>query len=95
LLEIKLDKQFKKDVKRDQNSGRYGSVDFDKLKVLMDLLIEDKTIDEKYLSHPLIGNWRGYCECHIKQNWLLIYKQNEKTINFARVGTHQQSFKNF
>ena len=95
MLEIKIDKQFQKDIKRDQNSGKYKKVDFDKLKKVMDLLIEEKTIDDKYLSHLLIGNWLGYRECHIKSNWLLIYKQDEKTINFARVGTHQQLFKNF
>ncbi len=95
MLKIKLDKQFKKDIKRDQNSGKYQKVDFDKLKIVMDTLIEAQILDDKYLSHPLLGNWKGYSECHIKPNWLLIYKQDEKTINFARVGTHQQLFKNF
>jgi len=95
LLEIRIDKQFKKDVKRDKSSGKYQKVDFDKLKKIMGILIEAETLDDKYLAHPLLGNWRGYNECHIKPNWLLIYKQNETTINFARVGTHQQLFKNF
>ena len=95
MLEIKLDKQFKKDIKRDQNSGKYQKVDFDKLKIAMGTLIEAETLDDKYLSHHLLGNWRGYSECHIKPNWLLIYRQDKKTINFARLGTHQQLFKKF
>jgi len=94
LLEIKLDKQFKKDIKRDQRSGKYSKDDFEVLKSIMDQLIDGKEPDEKYIPHKLIGNWKGYSECHIKPNWLLIYKQSDIQINFARVGTHQQLFKN-
>jgi len=95
LLQIKLDKQFKKDLKRDQKSGQYTQVDFTTLKSIMDSLIEANEPDEKYLPHKLIGEWKGYSECHIKPNWLLIYKQTQTEINFARVGTHQQLFKKF
>ncbi len=93
MLEIKLDKQFKKDIKRDQKSGRYKEIDFLELRRVMNILIEEQPLDEKYLEHKLIGNWRGYLECHIKPNWLLIYKIEEKLIKFARLGTHQQLFK--
>lgn len=95
MLEIKLDKQFKKDIKRDQRSGKYSQEDFDILKSIMDTLIEAKEPDEKYLPHKLIGEWKDYSECHIKANWLLIYKMIDTHINFARVGTHQQLFKKY
>jgi len=95
LLDIKLDKQFKKDIKRDQKSGQYSKLNFEELKKIMDTLIDNKTIDDKYLPHQLMGNWQGYSECHIKANWILIYKQSKPTIKFARIGTHQQLFKNF
>jgi len=95
LLEIKIDKAFKKDIARDQKSGKYSKEDFDRLKNLLDRLIEAQKPDESYLCHKLIGNWRGYSECHVKPNWLLIYKQDDKHINFARLGTHQQLFKKF
>jgi len=95
MLEIKLDKQFKKDIKRDQKSGKYKKDDFLELKNIMDSLIEEQPLDEKYLEHKLIGDWRGYSECHIKPNWLLIYKIEETLIKFARVGTHQQLFKKY
>ena len=93
--EIRLDKQFKKDLKRDQKSGRYKEADFLELKSVMDALIEGYSLDEKYLEHRLIGDWRGYMECHIKPNWLLIYKTEETLIKFARLGTHQQLFKKY
>ncbi len=95
MLEIKLDKQFKKDIKRDQKSGKYNADDFLELKRVMDFLIEEQPLDEKYLEHKLIGDWRGYLECHIKPNWLLIYKIEKALIKFARIGTHQQLFKKY
>jgi len=95
LLNIKLDKQFKKDVKRDKFSAHNTKTDFDELKSVMDKLIESEKLDERYLGHKLIGDWKEYSECHIRPNWLLIYKQNETDIKFARLGTHQQLFKKF
>ena len=95
MLEIKLDKQFKKDIKRDKNSGKYNKKDFDKLKFTMDTLIEEKLLDTSCIDHEFVGDWKGYRECHIKPNWLLIYKQSKVVVKFARVGTHQQLFKNF
>ena len=95
MLEIRLDKQFKKDIKRDQKAGKYSKDDFETLKSIMDTLIDAEDIDEQYLTHKLVGDWKGYWECHIKPNWLLIYKQTPTQINFARLGTHQQLFKNY
>lgn len=95
MLEIKLDKQFKKDIKGDQKAGKYKEDDFLELKSVMDSLIEEQPLDEKHLEHKLIGDWRGYLECHIKPNWLLIYKTEEALIKFARLGTHQQLFKKY
>ncbi len=95
MLEIKSDKQFKNDVKRDQKSGRYKKDDFLKLKSVMDLLIDEKSIDNKYLEHKLIGDWHGYLECYIKPNWIMIYKLEKKLIKFARLETHQQLFKKY
>lgn len=56
MLEIRLDKQFKKDIKRDQKSDSYKDKDFKELKRIMDCLIEEKELDEKYLAHKLIGD---------------------------------------
>ncbi len=95
MKQIKLDKQFKKDIKRDQASGRYSKKDFDLLKEALDCLIDNKQLDERYFEHKLIGEWQGYSECHIKPNWLIIYKNEPNSIKIARLGTHSQLFKKF
>ncbi len=95
MLEVKLDKQFKKDLRRDQKSGKYKKSDFAELKDVMDTLIDGETLNEKYLEHKLVGDWHGYLECHVKPNWLLIYKTEKRCVKFARLGTHQQLFKKY
>ena len=95
MLTVKVDKQFKKDIKRDQKCGKYSEEDFVTLKKVMDDLIEENVLDDSYLEHQLMGEWRGYSECHLKPNWLLIYKTENTILKLARLGTHQQLFKKY
>jgi mRNA interferase YafQ len=47
-----------------------------------------------YLDHQLIGNYKGYRECHITPDWLLIYKVEKDilTLSLTRTGTHNDLF---
>jgi mRNA interferase YafQ len=95
MLTIKLDKRFKKDIQRDKKSGKFNEDDFDELKQVMTNLIDEIELDKKYLDHKLIGDFKGFKECHLKPNWLLVYKADNQDIKFARLGTHQQIFKKY
>ena len=44
-----------------------------KLQQLVQLLIAEEPLDEKYRDHSLTGNWADSRDCHIEPNWLLIY----------------------
>jgi mRNA interferase YafQ len=48
----------------------------------------------QYKSHLLSGNYKGFWECHIKPDWLLIWKQEDtiKLITLTRTGTHSDLF---
>jgi mRNA interferase YafQ len=46
------------------------------------------TLPEKYVDHPLAGNWVGYRDCHIKPDLILIYKIDSDVLKLARVGSH-------
>ncbi|MBF1203051.1 MAG: type II toxin-antitoxin system YafQ family toxin, partial [Fusobacterium periodonticum] len=48
-----------------------------------------------YRDHNLIGNYKGYRECHIESDWLLIYKimENILILTLSRTGTHSELFK--
>ncbi len=95
MLIVKLDKKFKKDIQRDKKSGKFNKADFIELKQVMETLIDEIELDEKYLDHKLIGNFKGFRECHLKPDWLLLYKADTQYIKFARLGTHQQIFKKY
>ncbi len=80
--------QFKRDVKQAQKRGK----DMQKLKALLDLIIEEKLIPATYLDHPLKGNWRGFRDAHIEPDWLLIYKISGEVVRFERTGRHIDLF---
>lgn len=60
-------------------------------------LLNDETLHEKHQNHPLQGEWDGAYECHINNDWLLIYELNANSdaLTFVRLGSHAQLFKKF
>ena len=49
-----------------------------------------ETLPEKYVDHPLSGNWQNYRDCHIKPDLILIYEIEPASLNLARIGTHSE-----
>ncbi len=51
-------------------------------------------IPEKMSPHSLKGNYKGFLECHIQPDLLLIWEQleEEKEIILHRVGSHSDLF---
>jgi len=80
--------QFKRDLKRIKKRGK----DVEKLKVSMQLLIEDRPLPEQYLDHPLKGDWKDCRDLHIEPDWLLIYRLKIDAVHFERTGTHSDLF---
>ena len=89
MREIIQTSQFKRDFKKIASSGRYKKQDF--LDVIH-LLIQDKPLVEKYRDHTLTNDWKDYRECHIKPDWLLIYKKYDNVLLLARTGSHSEIF---
>lgn len=82
--------QFKKDLKQVKKQGK----DIDELKKIINMLASGETLPEKNKDHPLTGNWHNHRECHIKPDWLLIYKieNNNLILTLARTGSHSDLF---
>jgi len=53
-------------------------------------LANGETLPAKYRDHPLYGDRHGYCDCHIQNDWVLIYKIDKGllTLVLATTGTH-------
>lgn len=80
---------FKTDFKKISRSGRYKIDDF---KTIVEHLLNGQSLQEKYKDHQLVGEWEGYRECHIKPDWLLIYKNNSDCLTLVRMGSHSDLF---
>lgn len=76
-------------MKRMKESGK----DLEKFKIVADKLINEIPLEKKYHDHKLIGNYKGYRECHIEPDWLLIYYIEDDCITFTATGSHSYLFK--
>lgn len=81
---------FERDYKKIKKRG----YDLTLLKKVITLLSEGTPLPKKYREHTLKGNYKGYTECHILPDWLLIYKIEKEVmiISLARTGTHSDLF---
>jgi mRNA interferase YafQ len=83
-------KRFEKSVARCVKRG----YDMDLLKEVVILLLAGSPLPEKCKPHKLSGNFANHWECHIKPDWLLIYRYNEEAVQliFEETGTHSDLF---
>ena len=90
MLTVKFTSKFKKDYKASIKRG----YDITQLEYVINELMNQRKIDEKYKDHALSGDYSGFRECHIQPDWLLIYKiDNSQLILTAfRTGTHSDLF---
>ena len=95
MLEIKIEKSFKKDIKRDKKSGQHSNEDFEILKSIITSLQNQENLNPKYKRHPLKGKSRDLESVHVKNDWLLIFKIDEQYLNLIMLGKHTQVYKKF
>lgn len=90
MLKIRYSIRFKKDFKTVLKRG----YDIRLLEEVLELLIEEQTLPQKYLDHALTGNYTGHRECHITPDWLLVYKIEKEILilSLTRTGTHSDLF---
>jgi len=81
---------FRKDRKRLSASGRY---DMETLKNVVAKLAGDLPLDLKLRDHALTNNWQDHRECHLRSDWILIYRLEPGRLVLVRTGTHNELFK--
>lgn len=90
---IELSTAFKRDYKRAKANPRYAQDVRNLFESVALLLANDEPLPDSYRDHALIGDWKGYRECHLKPDLLLIYKTEEPDIlKIARLGSHSELF---
>ena len=90
MLTIRYETRFRRDYKRILKRG-YDKHLFEEV---LEYLVNQLPLPQKYNDHALTGNWNGFRECHIQPDWLLIYhiEENELLLCFTRTGTHSDLY---
>lgn len=88
---IERTSQFKNDFKLAVKQG----LNIKKLERVIEILSNGDKLPEINRDHELKGNYKGYRECHIESDWILIYKISETilVLSLVRTGTHSRLFK--
>lgn len=90
--EIIMTSAFKKELKIIKKRNK----DLEKLTKIVNKLANNEELDIKYKDHQLINNLRfeNCRECHIEQDWLLVYRKNNNNLILVLIetGTHSDLF---
>ena len=90
LYEVKNSKQYDRDVKLAKRRG----LDIEKLIGVVEKLRTGEPLPANLHNHLLTGDYKGYWECHITPDWLLLYEKDTeiRIISLYRTGTHVDIF---
>lgn len=93
MFEIVTSTKFLKDLKL---LKKRSVNDFHALQQLITVLAEKGHygLEKKHRPHKLSGEYKGYWECHVKPDLLLIWDENEQInlLELVRTGTHSDLF---
>ena len=88
---IKFTTRFKRDYKLAMKRGCEEA----RLRTVVEMLANGMPLPAEYRDHQLTGNYNGCRECHLRPDWLLIYKvfENVLVLELTRTGTHSDLFR--
>lgn len=82
--------KFKKSLKLANKRG----LDISLMDDVVSRLQQGMPLEDKHHDHELKGKFKGFRECHIQPDWLLIYliKDDILTLTLVNTGTHADLF---
>ncbi|PNU03528.1 type II toxin-antitoxin system YafQ family toxin [Novosphingobium guangzhouense] len=86
---VEITGRFKRDYKREKRSD--AALD-DVFQPVINMLVMDEVLPANLSDHSLTGEWKGYRDCHIKPDLVLIYRKTEEALVLARIGSHSELF---
>lgn len=87
MLIVKFTTAYKKSYKLMKKRGKNMSL----LDSVIDDLRRGKALEERYCDHELKGSLKGFRECHIQPDWLLIYLI-DKRYSYTDAGGYRKPF---
>lgn len=82
--------RFRKNLKKMLRRGK----DISKLEAVVSILARGEPLPAKYKDHALTGDLTGLRDCHIENDWLLLYyiEDNVLVLTLTDTGTHSDLF---
>ncbi|PID48392.1 MAG: type II toxin-antitoxin system mRNA interferase toxin, RelE/StbE family [Proteobacteria bacterium] len=85
--DVYYSKSFKKNLKKFRK-------EVDLIKDIVKRLANDEILEPKYKDHALKGNFKGFRECHVRPDLVLIYEKDEGilVLTAINIGSHSGLF---
>lgn len=88
---IRQTSRYKKSLKKMLKRGK----DINKIAAVVRTLAMGETLPPQYKDHALSGDLEGLRDCHIENDWVLLYfytETNELVLTLSDTGTHSDLF---
>jgi mRNA interferase YafQ len=90
MLELSRSTAFKKDYKKAKKQVH----DWTEFKKVVSMLQRQEKLPEKNHDHALRGDFKGFRDCHIEPDWVLIYRidHGQLILVLSRIGSHSDLY---
>ena len=87
---VNITPQFRRDANKCKRKGKRMELLWEAVRIL----VREGVLPESYKPHMLRDEYAGLWECHIEDDWLLIWRQNDKqlTLLLTNTGSHEYLF---
>ena len=78
----------------DKDYAKLSPSDRNLAKQIINRLANDEVLEQKYKDHRLKGELKGFRDCHIKPDLVLIYSKNKDALLLTafRISSHSELF---
>ena len=83
-----LTTRFRRDLRRAVRRGKNE----DRLREVIERLVAGQPLEPRRRAHQLTGSMAPLWECHIENDWLLVWDEDDTTVTLIRTGTHSDIF---
>ena len=88
MRELILTTRFRRELRRVARRGK----DQQKLREVIDRLVSFQPLEPHHRAHQLTGGMAPLWECHIENDWLLVWDEDDTSVTLVRTGTHSDIF---
>lgn len=83
---------YRRDIKR-AGRGIYSRIIEEELPEVIYALANDEILPVSFRDHALHGNWEGSRDCHIRPDFVLVYRYDgDEWLTLQRLASHSEIF---